>query len=116
MFEEMVKEVQEEGAKFEKVMTLPFKLEEKLNEELDIPEYSQELDIPYGNYKCELRYRLASAEPGDENWELKEAETKAIEYFHHGCEPIPISREQQQELDDKEEKENKERENEARNA
>ena len=113
MFDEMIKEIAEEGLKFDSNMIIS--LHEEIGE-AELPEYSARLDLPYGTYDCQLFFRLASAVEGDESWPLKEAELKAVKFFNHNCDPKPISREQQQELDDKEEKENKDRENEARTA
>lgn len=73
-----------------------------------------EMEVPYGTYEAQLLYKKTEAEEGDDNFEYKEVPAAKLELFYHTCEPIPISRQQQQELDDKEEKENKERETEAR--
>ena len=97
--------------KFESLMTI--ELKEDIGD-TDLPDYSARLELPYGTYDAQLHYRLASAVEGEEAWALKPADTKCLPYFTAVCDPKPISREQQQELDDKEEKENKDRENEAR--
>ena len=91
MFDEMIKEITEEGMKFENNMTIA--MQEEMGD-TDLPDYSVKLELPYGTYDCQLYYRLASAVEGDENWALKEAEPKAVKFFSHNCDPKPISREQ----------------------
>lgn len=69
MFDEMVKEIAEEGMHFESNMTL--ELQEDLGEtEPPLPEWSAKIDLPYGTYECKLVYRPATAVEGDEKWAL----------------------------------------------
>jgi len=51
MFDEMVKEVAEEGMKFESLMTI--ELKEDIGD-TDLPEYSARLELPYGTYDASL--------------------------------------------------------------
>lgn len=111
IFEEMVKECEEEGMKFESNMVI--QLDEEISD-LEIPEWSKRFDLPYGTFEIVLQWRYQSSVEGDENWPLKDAEPKCLPFFNSSSEPKPISRQQQEELDAKEEKENKDRENEAR--
>jgi len=63
MFDEMVKEVAEEGMKFESLMTV--ELKEDVGD-TDLPDYSARLELPYGTFEALLHYRPASAVEGDE--------------------------------------------------
>lgn len=58
--------------------------------------------------------RQKEVEEGEEPPVWKDITQRFKEDFRHKCEPKPISRAQQQEMDEKEERENKEREAEAR--
>lgn len=78
MFDEMIKEIAEEGMKFESVMTIA--LQEEIGD-TELTDYSAKLELPYGTYDCTLVFRLASAVEGDENWELKEPDKKALNFF-----------------------------------
>ncbi len=49
MFDEMVKEIAEEGMKFENNMTI--ELKEEIGD-TDLPDYSSRLELPYGTYDC----------------------------------------------------------------
>ena len=80
-------------------------------------DYELELELPYGNYSLAL-YKTEIDKDGNQidNESMVPLDEKLLEYFRDYCTPEPISREQQRELDDREEKDNKEKEREARQA
>ena len=49
MFDEMIKEITEEGMKFENNMTIA--MQEEMGD-TDLPDYSVKLELPYGTYDC----------------------------------------------------------------
>jgi len=82
-------------------------------------EYFLDIEVPYGSYNVAIFSKEIDKEgeqKGGETGELQSLPDLYLPYFRNKCVPQPISREQQRELDDKEEKENKEKEREARQA
>ena len=80
-------------------------------------EYSLELERPYGDYHVKLFYKELNKEGENaqgEGYEMQGLDDKFLPYFRDDCEPEPVSREAQRALDESEEKENKEKEREAR--
>ena len=49
MFDEMIKEITEEGMKFENNMTIA--MEEEMGD-TDLPDYSVKFELLYGTYDC----------------------------------------------------------------
>jgi uncharacterized protein YegJ (DUF2314 family) len=60
--------------------------------DLDLIEWSYEVEIPYGTYTCRLMTRLKDAEEGDEAGKWKDVSEKFKDDFRDLCEPKPISR------------------------
>ena len=82
--------------------------------EENVVEYFLELEVPYG--KAEFKIFVKDLEALDSSEPPTPLDDKYLPYFRDHCVPEPISRERQRELDDQEEKDNKEKEREARQA
>jgi len=87
MFEEMQFEFGGKG--FDPDML--FIMQDEISD-LDLIEWSYEVEIPYGTYTCCLMTRLKDAEEGDEAGKWKDVSEKFKDDFRNLCEPKPISR------------------------
>lgn len=109
MFEELAEEFR--GRKHTETFLMP--LERDISE-LDLPEWYSEMEMPYGHVDVKLMFRMnAETEEGEEQ-KMQDAPETTNDFFNPRLEPKPISRTEQDELDEREEKEMKERETEAR--
>ena len=67
-------------------------------------EYFLELEMPYGKYKIQIFYKEVDKSgeyaSGDPNTDPIALDDKFLPYFRDSCEPEPISREEQKDLDD----------------
>ena len=93
----------------------PMKVEEAQIQ--GVYEYALDISVPYGDYTVSVFTKEMEGQQanGDES-PLEPLGEKYLPYFRDYCIPQPVSKEQQQELDNQEEKDNKEKEREARQA
>ena len=110
MFSELVEEFGTELYPAEQMVVLDEELDENDNLEWII-----EKDIPYGEYTTKLLYKKLGTAEGEEGHELKELPEGLDEkWFKASNEPSPISEADQKKFDEEEEKQNKQKEQNAR--
>ena len=112
MFDELKEEFRGQVFPAERILELE---EREPANELDTWSYSASLELPYGTYESTLLFKNTALE-GEDADKMNEVQASLLEYFNHRCKPKPTSRGEQQEIDDKEEQDNKQREKEARDA